>query len=238
MIYVVSTAILIGSLIYSCSKEEITTEGGYYETNTKNQTTDKSINQSEKAVLMSAISGQAPYDDITFLRDLLVEKAPLSNDVLIKLINTSRIPDELIELLVLISNPSDKQTLKELKARRPNFDLTNIKENASFADGKQFKIVYTEQIVLIMASEIKHTKENGCETCNSILETSDDVKIINIGSGNGHNPMNRRCDSTKNECGQATAVVRKAGSRPSSPIFQVICDRNVDVVCINGKASE
>lgn len=239
-LFVLSAVICIAACTKENSVETSVVSENQSEKNQKLSVTDKSNSNAETALLIRAISGnESEYEDLNNLKELLIENAPLKDEILSKLIATKRISNELVELLTMLSLPIKKNIIAEMKHSRPDMDLENVIENQFNQVGKQIRIIYSNPISIIMGSELEHVKPNvACGDCSSIITGSSDTRLIVLKElEDVIRPMrSKNCDPQKNECGLAVTI-KVLGGRETRPKYEVTCDTSVDKVCIGGKAN-
>lgn len=245
IIYSAVLFLSIGIVIVACQKENTTDTASSKSANEVQLTpseeglvSDKNRQNITDDYLIRAINAQDDtYIDLGELQELLVENSPLSQTVLIQLINHRRIPNELVELAAIISGPVANNIVELIGKKRPNLDRREILLNQNKNAAKEIKVIFTQPISVIMGNELQHTKLNpDCDDCSSVITGSPDTRLVQLREREDvYKPIRAKCDSKKYECGQAISV-KKENGREGAPTYTLHCDKRYDQVCINGKA--
>lgn len=115
-------------------------------------------------ILIQAIKGQIPeYIGISELEELLLDNVPLNNGVLIQTIKTERLPDDLVEMLVILSTPVNQAIMNNLAVHRSSIDIASILKAQNTPHGSEFVVVNTDKRTLIIADviELQHSRRDG-----------------------------------------------------------------------------
>lgn len=162
----------VGLSISACTKEKTGIHGNAASTTMdENQKVIESLNKSGVSVntnqyrtdafLIAAINGQnkefaGEYD----LFELLLDEVALSDQILTHVINSKRISDADVELLLVLSAPVAENVIRHVAVRRPAMPLDKIMQAQLIINRNQYAISGTTPYTVFFGDELTY---NGSE---------------------------------------------------------------------------
>lgn len=186
-------------------------------------------NQVDDAYLIEAIHGtNSEYVQLEMLEKLLLDNAPLSEAVLLEVINADQITDEITEMLMVVSTPFQDNVMGELNSRRPAMPLQSIQESRTRPSNQRFAVVFTNPKTVIFGRDLNRASLglSGCQSCSSEITGSADARLIRlIKTDDTPAPIGGGCNSANQICG-LPSIASEEKRRGNKVKYTVFCNMN------------
>jgi hypothetical protein len=168
----------VGITILACKKEMLSSPNSnrIVSSSTSAQKEKDELNVQNKdknicsdSILMSTILGNIPdYVDLSALEDLLMDNASLSTTVLTSLMLEHRIPDDLVELMTVLSSPVNPLVLAKIRLIRPKINRETILSVQNVNPTFGFTVHNTNPRSVIFGTNMKVVKNDSCACVNIV----------------------------------------------------------------------
>lgn len=223
-------AVIGTGILLACNKEVQQQHPAKAQTNQvlKGTTTRRILSDAD---LISAIKGQTPeFVNLSDLEDLLYENARLDDNVISTLIETSRVPDFIVETALVLSAPVSPAELSHLSTKRPTLSATAIVAAAAAKSDANYVVINTNPRQVLFGKGM--VKTSACDGCGEgTITTQSDHLLINLTSVTSTlDPAAiKPCRSGNTEWVCGTAVyVHLTGTDGTTAHFSVSCEQSSD----------
>lgn len=183
------------------------------------------------AFLIQAIHGNDPeFLNVHKLELLLLERTPLSNNVLNQVILENRIPNETVELLAILSSPfKNNSAMNLLQNHRPQINLSSIIAAQNLTSDLKCFVVNSNPKQLIFSTELTRTNVPNTECSSLITGKENSIQIGLTSTDLEPEAINSiPCDQAKGPCGYASSWKYVGHNQ-----WVVTCTPTVNVPCLN-----